>query len=128
MHIREAAEVFKERLHLEPPMKFDNARLFDLSPHVRGMTKSVLEPLGIKWKLGEFSHGGFYCIQVADEWAPYLIIGHDSYMWCNEGMQDSIRTDEVYIYLMKKYAGIDAEIDPVERNVILKKDGKILQF
>lgn len=128
MRIQEAAEFFKEKIHLNPPMRFSEVRVFDLPPYVYGMVKTVLDPLQIRWALGENSYNGFYCINCSDEKVHYLLVGPNSYMWCGESMNDSIPTDEVYVYLMKKYAGIDAEIDFTERSVVLKKDGKILEF
>lgn len=107
MKIQKIGEKFKELINSTPTLEFKSVDHQSLPDHAKLVVFSILKPFKISWEIAQVQIDGFVCLRISDPKYPYVDIGPDSYMWCTEGHEDSADPDEVIVYLLKKYRGID---------------------
>lgn len=120
MNIQEVGIKFSELIG-QKMVEF--GRIEEYPEYVRLFSTCVLEVFGVKWSAANIQVEDFFLLKIEDPILGYLIVGPDSFMWCDKKCEDSINPDEVFIHLFKHYNGIDVQIDE-NRNVSFFKDGK----
>ena len=119
MDIKEAGQTFEDLINDNEEFRFVESDVSSLPIFASFMVKNILDPHGIKWKIGNLKVGPFLCLSLEDPLVKYLTVGPNSFMWCDEGHHNSIHPDDVFIHLLKTYQGVDASISP-DRSVLLK--------
>lgn len=123
MGIQEAASEFEKLVNGAPPMGFMESLIEKLPDPAAFIVARVLEPYKIKWTVGSVIVQNHVCFKIEDSMAHYLIVGPQNFMWCTEGLHDSIHPDQFLIHLFKEYQGLDIKIMG-DRTAILEKDGE----
>lgn len=110
MKITEAGGEFEKLINSSPPLEFVDCETHELPKLAAMLTHLILENYGIKWKVSNVQVDEFICLKLDDPYVQYVDIGHQFYMWCDEGHHNSIHPDKVITYLFKKYKNIEATI------------------
>ena len=105
MNINEACEVFKEMLG-GGLLTFTGYSQVPAPSLSKVMIDHVLALYKLKWDIADQQVKGYYLLRINDEKAPYLVVGPEHFLWCSEGLNESIHPDEMVMYLFDKYLGI----------------------
>ena len=80
------------------------------------LVKAYIISNGIDWEVGDITIDNAICIKIHDEYLQYLDIFNNTrqFMFCIDNHTDSIHPDDVSIYILQKYAGINIDKRVIE--------------
>lgn len=86
-------------------MSFHEVDVRTLDKWGQMLVNEFLGKHNIKWLLGDKKVGNAYCLKLSDPLLHYMDVYPDTrqFMWCIDNHRDSMKPDDVLVYLLNKY-------------------------
>jgi len=107
MKIQEAAEIFSNIIKRDLSYGVPKEGITDYQKY---FVTAVLRLNGIEYEFIKEKVSSFLCVKIKDPYIEYLIIGDTEFMWCTNGLTDSVHPNVALKYILKKYKNIDSEV------------------